>query len=41
VANHGTYHRGQVATMLRQLGLKALSTDLIYYHRELAAQATA
>lgn len=41
VANHGTYHRGQVATMLRQLGLKALSSDLIYYHRELAAQATA
>lgn len=41
LANHSTYHRGQVATMLRQLGLKAVSTDLIYYHRELAAQATA
>lgn len=41
LANHGTYHRGQVTTMLRQLGLKAISTDLIYYHRELAAQATA
>lgn len=41
VANHGTYHRGQVTTMLRQLGRKAVSTDLIYYHRELAAQATA
>ncbi len=41
VANHSTYHRGQVATMLRQLGAKAVSTDLIYYHRELAKQATA
>lgn len=41
VANHSTYHRGQVATMLRQLGLKAVSTDLIYYHRELSKQATA
>jgi len=40
LANHSTYHRGQVTTMLRQLGLKAVSTDLIYYHRELAAQAT-
>lgn len=41
VANHGTYHRGQIATFLRQLGTKATSTDLIAYHRELAARATA
>jgi uncharacterized damage-inducible protein DinB len=41
VANHGTYHRGQIATLLRQLGTKANSTDLIAYHRELAARATA
>jgi uncharacterized damage-inducible protein DinB len=41
VANHSTYHRGQIATMLRQLGTKALSTDLIAYHRELAAKASA
>lgn len=41
VANHGTYHRGQIATFLRQLGTKANSTDLIAYHRELAARATA
>ena len=27
VANHGTYHRGQVATLLRQLGKSPLSTD--------------
>ena len=35
VVNHGTYHRGQVTTMLRQLGAappKAL--DLIAYYRE-------
>jgi uncharacterized damage-inducible protein DinB len=41
LANHSTYHRGQVTTMLRQLGLKAVSTDLIFYHRELVARATA
>ena len=29
VANHGTYHRGQVATLLRQLGQKAASTDYL------------
>ena len=35
VVNHGTYHRGQVATMLRQLGAKpAESTDLIVFFRE-------
>ena len=35
VVNHGTYHRGQITTMLRQLGApppKAL--DLIAYYRE-------
>jgi len=34
VVNHGTYHRGQVMTMLRQLGAKPASTDLIVFHRE-------
>jgi uncharacterized damage-inducible protein DinB len=34
LANHGTYHRGQVTTMLRQLGAKAVSTDLMRYRRE-------
>ena len=29
VANHGTYHRGQVATLLRQLGKTAVSTDYL------------
>jgi uncharacterized damage-inducible protein DinB len=34
VVNHGTYHRGQVATLLRQLGVKPPQTDLILYYRE-------
>ena len=31
LANHGTYHRGQVATLLRQLGHKAVSTDYLRF----------
>jgi uncharacterized damage-inducible protein DinB len=34
LANHSTYHRGQVTTMLRQLGAKAATLDLIYYFRD-------
>jgi uncharacterized damage-inducible protein DinB len=41
VANHSTYHRGQVTTLLRQLGAKATSTDLIAFYRERATQANA
>jgi uncharacterized damage-inducible protein DinB len=41
LANHSTYHRGQVATMLRQLGSKATSTDLIGFYCERAVQAGA
>lgn len=33
VANHATYHRGQVVGMIRQLGLEPPSTDLIFYLR--------
>ena len=33
VVNHGSYHRGQVASMLRQLGHKAVNTDLITFTR--------
>jgi len=34
VVNHGSYHRGQITTMLRQLGVPAPeSTDLIRFHR--------
>ena len=33
VVNHGAYHRGQLVTMLRQLGYAALNTDLITFYR--------
>lgn len=36
LANHGTYHRGQVVTMLRQLGAPPPHTDLIVFYRERA-----
>jgi uncharacterized damage-inducible protein DinB len=36
VVNHASYHRGQVTTLLRQLGRPAVSTDLIVFHRERA-----
>lgn len=37
VVNHASYHRGQVTTMLRQLGASpAKSMDLIAYYREQA-----
>ena len=37
VVNHGSYHRGQVTTMLRQLSAPPpKSTDLIAYYREKA-----
>lgn len=32
VVNHSTYHRGQVTTLLRQLGAKPLATDLLVFH---------
>jgi len=31
VANHGTYHRGNVSTMLRQLGHPSTMTDYMLY----------
>jgi len=31
LVNHSSYHRGQVTTMLRQLGAEATSTDLLLY----------
>jgi uncharacterized damage-inducible protein DinB len=34
VVNHSTYHRGQVTTMLRQLGAETVATDLILFFRE-------
>jgi len=37
VVNHATYHRGQLTTMLRQLGRIPVGTDLIMYYRALSA----
>jgi uncharacterized damage-inducible protein DinB len=34
MVNHSTYHRGQVATLLRQLDAKPISTDLMHFYRE-------
>lgn len=34
VANHSTYHRGQVTTMLRQVGARTVATDMVVYDRE-------
>jgi uncharacterized damage-inducible protein DinB len=39
LVNHGSYHRGQIAAFLRQLGHKPQPTDLIRYYREHAAAA--
>ena len=33
LVNHGTHHRGQVISMLRQLGYKPTGLDLIGYYR--------
>ena len=35
LVNHGTYHRGQIATMLRQLGYSPVSTDLHVFYQSL------
>lgn len=37
VVNHGTYHRGQVTTLLRQVGAETVSLDLLFFYREQAA----
>jgi uncharacterized damage-inducible protein DinB len=40
MVNHGSYHRGQVTTMLRQIGASpAKSMDLIAFYRERQAPA--
>ena len=35
LVNHSTYHRGQIAGMIRQVGGTPVSTDLIAYRRTL------
>jgi len=34
VVNHSTYHRGQVTTLLRQVGAKPVETDFLAYYDE-------
>jgi uncharacterized damage-inducible protein DinB len=41
LVNHGTYHRGQVTTMLRQHGAQPILTDLMHFYRERALSAVA
>jgi uncharacterized damage-inducible protein DinB len=41
LVNHGTYHRGQVTTLLRQLGAQPVLTDLMHFYRERATAAGA
>jgi uncharacterized damage-inducible protein DinB len=36
VVNHGTYHRGQITTMVRQLGGTPVSTDMSRFYVEKA-----
>ncbi len=31
IVNHGTYHRGQVITLIKQAGGDVVGTDLVYY----------
>ncbi|MBM7586416.1 putative damage-inducible protein DinB [Bacillus pakistanensis] len=38
VANHGTYHRGNITAILRQLGYKGTPTDYVYYLFELKSR---
>ena len=37
VVDHSSYHRGQIITLLRQLGVKPPSTGLILFYRERSA----
>jgi uncharacterized damage-inducible protein DinB len=41
LVNHGTYHRGQVTTLLRQLGVQPILTDLMHFYRERATAVSA
>ena len=38
LVNHSSYHRGQIAMMLRQKGLEPINTDFITYDRVIRGQ---
>jgi uncharacterized damage-inducible protein DinB len=39
LVNHGTYHRGQVITMQRQIGVETVALDMLYFFRESGERA--
>jgi uncharacterized damage-inducible protein DinB len=39
LVNHSTYHRGQIAALMRQMGAEPVSTDLISFYRHAAQPA--
>jgi uncharacterized damage-inducible protein DinB len=39
LVNHGTYHRGQVTTLLRQANAETGSLDMLFFFRERQAKA--
>jgi uncharacterized damage-inducible protein DinB len=39
VVNHGTYHRGQLTTLLRQAGADTVALDMTFFFREEAQRA--
>jgi len=41
LVNHGTYHRGQITTLLRQHGAQPVLTDLMHFYREREVAASA
>ena len=40
LVNHGTYHRGQITTLLRQIGAETVGLDLVFFFRERQAKAS-
>jgi uncharacterized damage-inducible protein DinB len=38
LVNHGSYHRGQVALLLREKGFEPVNTDMITWHRVISGQ---
>lgn len=41
LVNHGTYHRGQVALLMRERGYEPINTDFITYDRVISGQLKA
>ncbi|MCU0356882.1 MAG: hypothetical protein MUE95_04830 [Cyclobacteriaceae bacterium] len=38
IVNHGTYHRGQIALLMRERGYEPVNTDFITYDRVMSGQ---